>query len=72
MRTLATDQGSAFTAEVMQYLMGAYGVEVHWLSAVGDSVALGAAESLNTAASYVILRWNRRVTCRVVCTWTST
>ena len=60
MRTLATDQGSAFTAEVMQYLMDAYGVKVHWLSAVGDSVALGAAESLNTAASDVIFEMEQK------------
>ena len=57
---MATDQGSAFTAEAMQYLMDAYGVKVHWLSAVGDSVALGAPESLNTAASNAVFEMEQK------------
>ena len=40
--------------------MDAYGVKVHWLSAVGDSVTLGAAESLKTTASDVIFEMEQK------------
>ena len=41
MRTLTTDQGSPFTAEVFEVLRRLMGVKVHNITSVGNSIALG-------------------------------
>ena len=53
MRTFTTDQGSPYTAEVFEWIRKTYGVKVHNVTAVGDSIGLGDGENEN--------RWIQKV-----------
>ena len=54
MRTLTTDQGSPFTAEVFEAMRKFMGVKIHNLTSVGNSVALGDTELENKWIQKVI------------------